>query len=290
MPDRNPYVDTFLSLSSPKQRRHCCQSLAPLTTNTKATSDPNLLQPPLSKLSIGPFQLTNIMECILNLFTENQPPVDTDDYMTAMAKNLMSSVEAYLPSGLMTDVPEPCPKVVVNMKNFMQDTFKIGKQMFMGSVFAMVLFLVGVLLIYDATTSKNKNVVKGSTLSIFSPAAESPQKMDESGEETEVTAADDSKSLSFVDEVNDEIQVYDHPRQSLDADGDVDSEDKQSDVTSDETPTASPCVTPQRVKSTRKEDDNVSVPNTLPSTAKRSGFARMKGKMTPSKLSFRKRD
>lgn len=227
------------------------------------------------------------------------PPAAVDDSsLSAVMNQLLTSMQ----SDLTNRASRLYSEAAAQMTNWTQDKSH-GELVFLCSILAAIVLFVVVLPLYEALSGRSaNNAAKRSASSSNSSITESLETIEESEEEEDVPSPVEEDviinnsvqvldSLKFVEEEDDEIMAFNLiPKASYD-----DDVDKQSDATpvdeEPETPTASPCVTPLRLKPTLSKD-YVSVPDMASassSTKRRSSFAKMKGKMASS-MSFRRRD
>jgi hypothetical protein len=205
------------------------------------------------------------------------PPVEVNNSVTEMIKKFMSSAE--------NKASELYVKAVGYVANFAQDKSN-GELAFMYSILAVVVLFVVVLpsceMIFCGNTKEDTEDKRGH-VSSNSSTTESLETIEESDEEDIPSPTEDVlDNLKFVDDDEEEMQVFVEQC----AKGSEDEYDACSNSTPAnvemETPTASPCVTPER-----RLVKNTSVPSIA--TSKRSILAKMKGKMTSS-VSLRKKD
>jgi hypothetical protein len=227
------------------------------------------------------------------------PAAVDDSSLSAVMNQLLTSMQ----SDLTNRASRLYSEAAAQMTNWTQDKSH-GELVFLCSILAAVVLFVVVLPSYEALSGRSaNNAAKRSASSSNSSVTESLETIEESEEEEDVPSPTEEDvivnksvqvldSLKFVEEEDDEIMAFNLIPKASDDDDDV---DKQSDATpvdeEPETPTASPCVTPLRLKPTLSKD-YVSVPDMASassSTKRRSSFAKMKGKMASS-MSFRRRD
>jgi hypothetical protein len=228
------------------------------------------------------------------------PAAVDDSSLSAVMNQLLTSMQ----SDLTNRASRLYSEAAAQMTNWTQDKSH-GELVFLCSILAAIVLFVVVLPLYEALSGRSaNNTAKRSASSSNSSITESLETIEESEEEEEEDVPSPVEedviinnsvqvldSLKFVEEEDDEIMAFNLiPKASYD-----DDVDKQSDATpvdeEPETPTASPCVTPLRLKPTLSKD-YVSVPDMASassSTKRRSSFAKMKGKMASS-MSFRRRD
>lgn len=216
---------------------------------------------------------------IKSIFVKTPPPVEVNHSMTEMVKKFMSSVE--------NEASELYSKAVGCGVTFAQDKSN-GELAFMCSILAVVVLFVVVLptceMIFSRRSVQTDEEIKCKTghISSNSSATGSLETIEESDEEDVPSPTEVLDTLMFVDDDEEETQVYVEQCTK----GWEDEYDACSNSTPDnveaETPTVSPCATPER-----RLIKNTSVPSIA--TSKRSILAEIKGKMTSS-ISFRKKD
>lgn len=242
---------------------------------------------PQSELPIMP----RIIRGLKAIFAKEQSVVVEESLLQQYMNRFMSMMEEHLPSDLINKSSELYSRALDEVANFTRDKSH-GELIFMGSICAAVVLFVIVLPLCEAfstSRSTEKTLAKRSTSS-NSSATESLETIEESEEEDLPDPIEVIDSLKFVEEDDDMIQVYDdQPFASIaKAEHEDDKASDSTPVTTVETPTASPCVTPLRSGKPGLNKEHVSVPH-LSSAKTRSSFAKMKGKMSSS-ISFRRRE
>ena len=211
-----------------------------------------------------------------------------------MVQELIASLEQHLPAGFVDNVSALYAKASHQVVTLTQDKTQ-GELIFMGSIFAAVLFFVVILPAREALSSTEPSNSKSTvvqSVSSNSSATESLHTIEESEEEDNAPEKEEiiNKSIEVPDSLNsqtadDELTKF---LASVDAsevlqseEAEIDASEKLSESTPMvETPISSPPATPQTAELTLTKETYASTPDMYCTTSipRKSSMAKLKAK------------
>jgi hypothetical protein len=249
----------------------------------------------------------SVFRAFKSVLAKERPIETVDPYpsISVMAKQLVAAVEHHIPSEWITNVSELYAKASLHVTNLVQEKTQ-GEMLFMGAIITAVVLFVVVLPACEALRFSRSEKAQPScafiksTPSSNSSSTESLNTIEESEDEdardepAEDVILDKSielpEGLSFAD--NEEEAVYEAEDLPLSLPSKDEADDKQSDITPVneglETPVSSPPVSPGCPKPELTKEF-ASTPTLTSTPKRRSSLAKLKGKMSSSRISFRRK-